>query len=216
MAANKGRLALDELSKEINASLKILLNLLQGRTHSGGVGGDKMDPTCLPAIQSEESQMYMDSSVAVKASASNIINGTDASGSSSELSDDQRSESHGYSTKPHLPSAHRVNRLQKIAYVLYGYKQKIHKLHQIAESGPGHLEDLLQGTAWNSMLHFEWLAGKKECVISALDVSVVRDCSFSESVQPFLCGADVEKNLHMILQMIDCGNNILLTGSTVS
>ena len=57
MAANRGKTSLDESSKDINASLKVLLSLMQGRVLSGGAGGGgRIDPL---AIQSEDSQMCM-------------------------------------------------------------------------------------------------------------------------------------------------------------
>ena len=211
VTTSKGRTALDDLAKEVNASFKVILNLLQGRTVSGGIGDEKVNPASLPTIQSEESQMYMDSTVAVRASASNVISGTDATRSSSELSDDGQD----HRRSPLIPSTHRTSRLRKIAFVLYSYKQKIHRLHQLVASTPASTDSLLKSPCWNSMLHFEWLTGKKECVISALDVSVVKDSSYSETI-PFLYGSVVEKKLHMILQTIECGSNVLLTGTTVS
>lgn len=202
--SNKEKWPLDDLAKDINASLKVLSNLLQGRSLEKE--GDICDPN-LPTVQSEGSMES--SSVAAKDSASNAIGSTE----NSSVTSDDRGPSRNRDLEYRQISSHKISRLHRIAFTLYSYKRKINQLRQLVESEPS--LDLHGYPKWETMLHFTWDAKNKACLVSALGVSLPGECGYSDVMKPFLSVSQSEKALCSLLQAVQSGSNVLLTGYTV-
>ena len=192
---------LDDLSKDLNASLKALSTLLQGRSLEEEGEGRNSN------LQSEESRSHVESSV--KASASSAVDSTE---SSSMMSDD-RGPSRNRDTDNQQISSDKLSRLHRIAFVLYGYKHKVNQLRLLVDSEP--ITMLHKSLNWKSTLHFTWDAKNRTCVASALGVSLPCECGYSDGMRAFLSVAQSEAALCSILQAVESGYNILLTGHTV-
>lgn len=206
--ATKSKWPLDDLSKEIRGSLKGLLHLLQGRVLGEGASEDDKLASNLPTVESEGSQSYIDSSVAVKASAS-CVHGSQ----SSMVTEENELNNNDRHLKHQQVSTHQMNRLKRIAFTLFSYKLKINKLRLVVESQPD--LELLKSPSWELMIHFEWSVEKQAGFVSTLDASLVNECNYSEAARPFLSVPQSEKALYSMLQAVKCGDNVLLTGNTV-
>lgn len=196
---------LDDLSKELHLSLTVLSQLLQGKSLDEGNGA--FDPN-LPPVPSEGSQSHVDSSVAVKASTS-VAMETESSSEESSL----RGPSRNRDTQSHPIGPHQLTMLRRVVFALCTYKRKIQQLRQLMETSPD--LDLHKSLYWNSMLHFEWSADRKACLVSATDSSLMNECGYSDVASPFLAVPQSEKALHSILQAVQSHTNVLLTGYTV-
>lgn len=203
-ASNEEKWPLDDLAKDINASLKVLSNLLQGRSLEEE--GENRDSN-LPTVQSEGSMES--SSVAAKASASSAIESSE----NSSVTSDDRGPSRNKDSEYQQISSHKISRLHRIAFTLYSYKRKINQLRQLVESEPS--VDLRGYLNWETMLHFAWDAKNKACLVSALGVSIPSECGYSDVMKPFLNVSQSEKALCSILQAVQSGSNVLLIGHTV-
>lgn len=184
------KLSLDDLSRDINVSLKAVSNFLQGRSLEEREEGRNSN------LQSEEGRSYMESSVKARSA-------VDSAESSSVITDDRGPSRAGYQQV----SSHKLSRLHKIAFVLYGYKHKINQLRQHVES-----EKTLNR---KSTLHFTWDAKNRICVVSALGVSLTCEYGYSDGLSTFLSVRQSEAALCSVLQAVESGYNVLLTGHTV-
>jgi hypothetical protein len=206
--SSDGGKMLDDFAREINVSLKVLLSLLQGRAPQEG--GEHRGSN-LPTVQSDGSQSLMESSSAVvKASGSSAVDSTE---NSSVISDDRGPSRNGDSSRHSQLSSHKINRLHRIACILYGYRHKVSLLRQQVDSEPS--LELHRSLSWRSMLHFTWDSKKRVCCVSALGVAMPCECAHSDGMRPFLSVSQSERALSSVLQMVESGSNVLLTGNTV-
>lgn len=205
-ASSDGKCPLDYLAKEINASLKVLSSLLQGRALEEE--GENRDSN-LSMVQSDGSQSFVGSSTVKPASVGSVLGGTE----NSSVTGDDRGPSRARDTRYQEVSSHQLSRLQRIAFALHSYKHKINQLRQLVESEPS--TDLHRSLNWETMLHIRWSAKKKACVVSALGVSLVSECSYSDVAKPFLSVSQSEKTVCCVLQAVQAGSIVLLTGRTV-
>lgn len=209
MASGNSKWPLDDLAREIHSSLKVLSVLLQGGRLDMGVAEEKKLGSSAPSDSAGgESSNHLKESTAHARG----LDGSDSS-NSSVVSNSHTGFSQKGDPKLRQLSPHQITRLQRIAFILYGYKQKVNRLRQLIESLPN--LDLLKSPSWDSMLHFEWSAKEQTCLLSAVGVATVNECNFSEGVRPFLCLPEGEKSLQSMLQAVDCGINPLLIGCTV-
>ena len=201
---------LDDMYKEIRTSLKILSHLMQGRAPDEGQQNGDIFGSNMATKQGKESQSNIDAVASVdggESSPSDIFSvDRESSPTRSERSRQHRG---GGNSSPH-----RVRRLQRLAFVLYGYKHKISQLCQWVESQPS--QALTHSPIWETMLHFKWSSEKKASVVSALGASLVNKCGYSDILRPHLNVPQSEKGLHTILQAVEGGASVLLTGGTVS
>lgn len=202
---------LDALYREVRTSLKVLSHLLQGRNLDEGQNGDIFGSNSTTTIQGKESQSNIEAVASV--------DGAESSPSDIFSEDRESSPTRSERSKQHHRSnvsPHQVRRFQRLAFVLYSYKQKINQLRQLVESQPSQALPPPHSAIWETMLHIEWSSEEKASVVSALGASFVNKCGYSDILRPHLNVPQSEKALHTILQAMDSGTGILLTGGTVS
>ena len=182
---------LNELLAEVGSLLKTATDLLRGKAlpDASMVG--------FPEAPSQ-SQVNMESNVALKASMSNIESDV-GSGLFGQVTQISRSEI----------TKHQLIRLQNIQLVLWNYKLKIEQLSSL-EPTPS----LSEGFEWQSMLHYEWSSREQRSYITSLNTRLVYGYQYTGCAARMVITPLMERTMYSMLRAIDSGG-ALLTGDQV-
>ena len=191
---------LQDLCKEVNSGMATVSQLLHRKiSASAGIIIPDVAP---PSVQQIESQSYLDSNVALKASASNVQEME--STASSEVLQEQLRDNISFQPRDF------VAKLQSVLLVLFAYRQKIEQLHDKTDS------DISSSFPWQSMLHFDWSTRDQRCVLSTLNTSIPYGYHYTGSSGKIVLTPDSERSIVFLLQAVQQGTSTLLTGSAVS
>lgn len=100
-----------------------------------------------------------------------------------------------------------------MAFLLYSYKLRLNRLRLLLESDPA--LDLLGAPTWQRMPRVEWSAEKQACLVASVRASIRNESCHCESVRPFVSVPESEAAQSAILQAMEHGDNVLLTGQVV-
>ena len=193
-ASCNGTQPLDDLDKALQESLKALSNLMQGKVveeSSMGKSGSSFDSGA--AMESVSSQLSVGQNIVIDGVKTDMVS----------------------RSKRTWPFSHAfISRLQKLAVVLYKFRNMVAELRAAVKESPS--QDLTKTSKWLEVPHYHWLAEEKKATLTSLDASVTVKGSLFSGNEAVMADCEVEKSLQHILLLLKDRHNIIITGARVS
>ncbi len=204
-SSTQSKAPLQELYKEIGSLIAAASQLVHGKSSVT----ETIPETCSVAVPQSDSQLCLDSNIALRASASNVHGVESALSSELLIPDLQRvlrpsGLSHGYVSRD------QTNKLQIVLLILSAYRQKIEQLCNL------NCSPKLSGSfLWQSMLRFNWSSREQRCYLSTLDARIFYGNHYSGSWMKVVLTPATEKVLVFLLKAVQEGSSPLIQGPPV-
>ncbi len=171
--------------------------------------------TTIPEVSSgvpqSDSQVCIDSNIALNASASNVC-GVESALSSELLIPDLQTVLQPPHASEGVLSRDQTSKLQSVVLTLSAYTQRIAQLCNNQSDG----QNLSESFTWQSMLHYSWQREDERCTLSTLGASVTYGYHYCGSWARVVLTPATEKVLTYLLKAVQDRSNPLLLGPPVS
>ena len=192
-ASSNSSQPLDALDKTIQNSLKVLSSLMQGKPLDGNVHGIKSDSS-------------FGSSVPLESSDSQASIGRNQTEEFENSLQPKLNKNQPYTCAV-------LSRLQKIAVMLYSFRNKVAYFRALVKEFPG--QDLTKTINWEDVPHLGWQSTDQKLTLSSLDSTLAVGGSYSSCSGIIMLDQQAEKSLQHVLLLLKDGHNVLLTGTMV-
>jgi len=189
-ASCEGTQPLDDLDKALQESLKALSNVMQGKVVEDSSTG--------------QSGSSLHSSAALM----------ESTNSQESISQGEKNDMLSRFKRTQPFSGAFVSRLQKLAMILYQFRNKVAKVRVVVKECPG--QDLTKSWKWLEVPHYHWKPEEQKAVLTSLDSSVTVKGSLFSGNNTVVVDHEAERSLQHILLLVKNGHNVLITGPRVS
>lgn len=200
-AKDKNGSSLEDLKTEIASLSKTVTGFLKGTIP---VPEDATKLTEALGLVQSESQVNIDSNIALKASASNI-HAEESSLSCGVLFEVESSNSHNKQI-----SRHQICKFQSLLLVLSNFRTKCKLMLKVEP-----ISDMKESFEWQSLVHYKWLSREHKCVISSLNAKLDYGYQYTGSSPRILVTPQMEKTVYSLIQTTSRGGGALLSGEEV-